>query len=413
MRRTVNIALVLILIMALGMICVQPVKAQYQGNITISASGSISPASAPIQRIGNTYTLTGDINGSVTIVKSNIVLDGNAHAVSVPLALASTGSIIALRDVSNVTVANLTVTGGQFGISVEGTGNLIEDNTVTESGTIYVWNGADSGGIYVNGGSSNNVTNNILEKNVDGLEFVDTSNNLIVGNDVQGGPNYYDMGVSGIYFGDASNNTIYHNNFENLGALPQAESFNSTNHWDNGYPSGGNYWGYQTGKQIDDTGISDVPYVIDAQNKDLYPLTEPFNPSFLANYEQEVIPPKVSVLSPLNKAYDTTNISLAFSINKPFNWVGYSLDGKQNVTVNGNSTITDIAYGSHSITIYANSTFGIIGISKTIDFSIVKLEPFTPIIVIVVAFAAVAISVSLLIYRRHRKTSNEKATLTV
>lgn len=98
--------------------------------------------------------MTGNISGSITIVKNDTVLNGNAHSVSVPLALASTDSVIALNYVSNVTVTNLTVTFGQFSISVEGTGNLIENNTVTESGTIYVWNGAYSGGIYVNGGNS-------------------------------------------------------------------------------------------------------------------------------------------------------------------------------------------------------------------------------------------------------------------
>jgi len=58
-------------------------------------------------------------------------------------------------------------------------------------------------------------------------------------------------------------------------------STNSTNVWDNGYPSGGNYWSnfnstdlfrgpYQNETGID--GISDTPYVIDVYNQDRYPL---------------------------------------------------------------------------------------------------------------------------------------------
>jgi len=65
--------------------------------------------------------------------------------------------------------------------------------------------------------------------------------------------------------------------------------------------------------------------VIDLRNQDRYPLMDPFNASFLANYEQEIVPPKVTVLSPLNKTYSDSNVSLVFLIDKPFNWVGYSL----------------------------------------------------------------------------------------
>ncbi|MGO8807057.1 MAG: right-handed parallel beta-helix repeat-containing protein [Candidatus Bathyarchaeia archaeon] len=402
----ITFGLVLLCLTASSLVNVQPVKAQSLTNITINADGTVTPSSAPLQKTGDIYTLASNISGSVTIVESDIVLNGNAHAVYVPLALASTGSVIALDDVSNVTVTNLTVTGGQFGISVEGTSNLIEDNNVTECGTIYVWNGADSGGIYVNGGNSNNISNNVLEKNQNGLGFVDTSNNLIVGNTVLGGPNYYHMYGEGIYFEDASNNTIYHNNFENnLGS--QAQSYNSTNHWDNGYPSGGNYWGYQTGKEIGGTGISDTPYAIDSQNKDRYPLTQPFLSSFLVNYALEVTPPKVSIMSPLKETYSKTNIFLSFSIDKLFNWVGYSLDGESNITINGNTTISNIGYGSHSITVYANSTFGINGASKTIDFNIAKSEPLSSEFVIAVLVTVIVIvlgvSLTVLYDRRHRK----------
>ena len=47
-----------------------------------------------------------------------------------------------------------------------------------------------------------------------------------------------------------------------------------------------------TGKEIDGSGISNKPYVIDGQNKDRYPLIQPFSSSFLVNYEQEVTPLK-------------------------------------------------------------------------------------------------------------------------
>jgi parallel beta-helix repeat protein len=372
MRSTLGIALILILILALAMICVQPVKTQYQGDVTINSDGSITPASAPIVQSGNTYNLTGEVDGSITVNESNIVLNGEGLSLS---------SGLLIQGVSNVTVEDFVVTDGEELSSNEIDGILlnyashvtITNNTISGIWSIWELNGVGFCGIDVWGGSSNVITGNSLLNNHVGLDFTNTQNNLIINNNIVDNASQDGLSIGGILFGDASNNTIYHNNIiMTYGAL--ALTPNSVNVWDDGFPAGGNYWGIQTGKEIDSTGISDSPYVIDSLNKDLYPLIQPFNSSFLANYEQEIIPPKISVASPLNETYSKTNVSLAFSIDKPFNWIGYSLDSQRNVTVNGNTTISNIAYGSHSIKIYANSTFGIIGVSKTIDFSIVKIS---------------------------------------
>ena len=46
------------------------------------------------------------------------------------------------------------------------------------------------------------------------------------------------------------------------------------NHWDNGYPSGGNYWSDYTG--VDGDGIGDTPYIIlGGDNQDWYPFMNP------------------------------------------------------------------------------------------------------------------------------------------
>jgi hypothetical protein len=129
---------------------------------------------------------------------------------------------------------------------------------------------------------------------------------------------------------------------------------------------------------------------------------EPFNASFLVNYEQEVTPPKISVLSPLNQTYNTSNVSLAFSISKSVNWAGYSLDGQQNVTINGNTTITNLSYGLHSITVYANDTFGDMGASNTVTFTIATPFP-TATVAIVSAIAVLVVVAGLLVYFKKRK----------
>jgi hypothetical protein len=53
------------------------------------------------------------------------------------------------------------------------------------------------------------------------------------------------------------------------------------NTWDNGYPSGGNYWGdlqawYPNATEIDGSGIWNTPFVICANNVDNYPLMKPW-----------------------------------------------------------------------------------------------------------------------------------------
>jgi len=51
----------------------------------------------------------------------------------------------------------------------------------------------------------------------------------------------------------------------------------SSNIWDDGYPSGGNYWSDYTGVDLDRDGIGDTEYVIDANNTDHYPLMGMFS----------------------------------------------------------------------------------------------------------------------------------------
>jgi parallel beta-helix repeat protein len=122
-------------------------------------------------------------------------------------------------------------------------------------------------------------SNHVLANNITGnseygiaLERDDCFNNTISENNVA--DNYY-----GIALYSSSNNLIYHNSFFNNAY--QASSNALGNVWDDGYPSGGNYWSDYNGTDIHSgpyqnetgsDGIGDTPYVIDANNKDGYPL---------------------------------------------------------------------------------------------------------------------------------------------
>ena len=169
---------------------------------------------------------------------------------------------------------------------------------------------------------------------------------------------------------------------------------------------------------IGSSGIGDTPYVIDGANKDRYPLMEPFNASFMLNYAQETTPPKISVISPANQTYNRSSVPLVFSANKAIAWAGYSLDGEQNVTLIDNTTITDgtiindtlanVTSGFHSITVYANNTFGYMGALENITF-LVKLpelsKPFpnAPVAAALGTSAVVVVGAGLLVYFKKRK----------
>ena len=55
--------------------------------------------------------------------------------------------------------------------------------------------------------------------------------------------------------------------------------------------------------------------------------------------------------------------------------MGYSLDGQDNVTVTGNSTLNGLTNGLHKITVYANDTFGNTCSSETVAFSVAVAAP--------------------------------------
>jgi hypothetical protein len=98
-----------------------------------------------------------------------------------------------------------------------------------------------------------------------------------------------------------------------------------------------------------------------------------------------------------NGIYTSSEFSLNFTVNKPVDWVGYSLDGKDNVTITGNTTLTGLSNGLHNITVYAKDSFGNIGASGTVIFT-VAYEPFPTGPVAATSGASVAVAAIGLIY---------------
>jgi len=201
---------------------------------------------------------------------------------------------ISISGSSNNTISGNYISGS--GILVDGEYNDICGNTI-EAPT-YV-------GIRIDGSSHNSLRGNrICSSDMgEGIEIVGCSNCIVSGNNIT--DNKWGIGLHsssnnsifgnsilnneyGISIKDSLNNSIHCNSFLNNEVqectitLPYLK-----NSWDDGYPSGGNYWSDYKGTDSDNDGIGDTPYVIDANNTDNYPLMGTFS-GFNATPEHHV-----------------------------------------------------------------------------------------------------------------------------
>ena len=114
----------------------------------------------------------------------------------------------------------------------------------------------------------------------------------------------------------------------------------------------------------------------------------------------------IDITSPVTQTYNQTNVTLSFTIDKPFSLASYSLDGKDNITVTGNVTLSELSFGLHNVTFYAKDTFGNVGKSETISFTVTKpkIETF-PTVAIAVVLVGAVIGIGLLVYFKKHKRS--------
>jgi len=264
MRLGSTIMLVVLLSNMLAFVNVKLVKAT--GTIYIKADGSVDPPDAPIQRAGNIYTLKGNITtdaDGIVIERDNMTLDGGGYTLQGAPGWPYQNGTRILKSI-NVTIQNMRIENFANGIVLDNSSHcMILDN-------VLISNGA---GVWLAYSSNNTIQENqIAWSNYHGLVAFSSSRNLIVRNSFA--KDWY-----GVWLESSSNNWIYHNHF--IDNTNQLFTRGSVNVWDNGYPSGGNHWSNYNGTDryggqyqnlTGSDGIGDIPYAIDANNNDRYPL---------------------------------------------------------------------------------------------------------------------------------------------
>ena len=111
----------------------------------------------------------------------------------------------------------------------------------------------------------------------------------------------------------------------------------------------------------------------------------------------DTVPQNISIIMPENSTY-MLGVPLQFFIDEPASWIGYSLDGQENVTITGNMMLPLPSVGQHTLTLYAKDAYGNPVTSGTVTF--IVADPL-PILLAVIAVSASAIG--LLVYFKKRK----------
>jgi parallel beta-helix repeat protein len=229
-----------------------------------------------------TYYENISIDKSINLVgenKDSSVIDGGAN-----------GDVIVLNRAQGVSLSGFTIRNGRYGViaSYETSNNTVSDNIVTDNEEVGVYlafscsstisdniiANTNTNGIYLHSSYDNIVSGNTVTGSEHGIILYHSSHNVVFGSTLR-------ANEFGVYAQGSDSNQIYHNDFiDNT----QNAYDNRGNTWDDGYPSGGNYWSdfdEPTEGAYDENsdGIADSAYDIpgDGGSQDRYPLMHPHN----------------------------------------------------------------------------------------------------------------------------------------
>jgi parallel beta-helix repeat protein len=323
--------------------------------VTSNSNDGIYLTSSPYNTISgnnisnNDYGLHIRVSSNHTIVNSNEVFNNSINGIYLSklsyvqvndnIITSNGGNGIFLFTAENSSISNNMISDNNYGIYLTSSSKnnimnvneivdnnngihfgLASNNTVSEN-NVYLNqnhgirlhsssknNTVLNNNISVNGGNGiyltlssdyNLITNNTVDNNLGGINLSSSSNNTILENE-------FNANSNGFYLSNSLDNIIHHNNIKN-NTNQAFDDTNDGNFWDDGYPSGGNYWSDWLSPDINNgpnqdipgsDGIVDGPYIIDADSEDGYPLTNPL----------DKVPPIITGLTPPSNFW--TNIKL-------------------------------------------------------------------------------------------------------
>ncbi|MBS3790206.1 MAG: right-handed parallel beta-helix repeat-containing protein [Candidatus Thermoplasmatota archaeon] len=229
---------------------------------------------------------THEIDTSNVVNGEPLVYMKDQHSGSV----SNAGQVI-LANSSEILVEGLQISDTNIAIQLGYCDNITISSNILDNNARY--------GIRLYQSAYNEIEATHISNNSNGIYSYYSDHNMVVNNTLRDNDDY------GIYLSDCGNNRIYHNNF-----------INNTNHrrisigntWDNGYPSGGNYWDDYGGTDqfsgpgqnlSGRDGIGDSSYGF--SSPDEYPLMEP--------WPLDDTPPVISSVDAVDMTTNSVNIT--------------------------------------------------------------------------------------------------------
>lgn len=200
------------------------------------------------------YVYSGTYNENIVIDKSLILSktgDGTVRVVG------SSGHTVKITgnatEIYDFTIENQG--GSYFCIYANVVGGCIIQNNIIKNGGY---------GVYFENSVSNTINDNTIQNNNVGIKCTNSDQNTIKDNQIM------NSNSNGIFIDSLSSvNKIYRNHFsDNMGG--NARDYGSNNSWDFNFE--GNYWDDYNNYDNDSDGKGDVPYIIDSDSQDNYPL---------------------------------------------------------------------------------------------------------------------------------------------
>lgn len=160
----------------------------WEGDITINSDGSISPSDAPMSVKKGTYKLTSDVEGTITIEKGDIFLNGDGYTMIGD----KSGNAITVDGLSGIRIENFIIENFEYAISL----NEVTDSKIMNNEISNV-----RAGVWAFYSDENKIASNTITMVRFGLYMYTCDDNKIEDNIVHGttyDPAYPSMSIFGI-----------------------------------------------------------------------------------------------------------------------------------------------------------------------------------------------------------------------